>query len=308
MTYAIALVPFCLMFAEAAPTPSAAEIMAKVAANQDRASAARSRYVYSQKLRARMIRTNGKLAREEFRTYTVTPVESGKSEKKLTEFKGVYESKGKLHNYTEPGFEYKDVDIDGDVIDDLADDLVNDEKSRDGISADLFPLTGEEQKKYEFKLAGELVHQGRKAYRITFTPRKKQDASWTGEAIVDRGIRASERVQQVCDEDPVGREGVSGDRRETARILGRLPARRAGRLVSGELWHRVPARCAVRLQARDHDESDQWRLSRGPGREYGELRDPESMRFAATRLSLQGSLNRYRRCAIRRNVSKLLGR
>ena len=167
-----------------AAVPDAAEIMAKVAANQDRAAAARQRYVYSQKLRSRLLRTNGKLAREEFRTYTVTPGAAG-SEKKLAEFKGVYESKGKLHEYNKPGFEHKNVDIDADLIDSISDDLVNDKKSRDGISADLFPLTTEEQKKYRFEYSGELTHQGRLAHRIRFAPREKNEASWTGEAIID---------------------------------------------------------------------------------------------------------------------------
>ena len=163
----------------------AGEIMARVAANQDRAAAARSRYVYSQKVRARMIRTNGKLAREEFRTYTVTPAAAGKSEKKLAEFRGTYESKGKLHEYQEPGFEHKDIDLDADVIDTLTTDLVNDGKSRDGISANVFPLTSEEQRKYEFQYLGEVVQQSRKAHRIEFRPKKGQEAAWKGEAVID---------------------------------------------------------------------------------------------------------------------------
>lgn len=168
-----------------AATPDASEIMARVAANQDRAAQARGRYVYAQKVRARMIRTNGKLAREEFRTYTVTPGAAG-AQKKLTEFKGTYESKGKLHEYHEPGFEHKDIDLDADVINTLTEDLVDDRKSRDGISSNVFPLTSEEQKNYVFRYAGELVHQGRKAHRIEFRPKQKSEAAWTGEAIIDQ--------------------------------------------------------------------------------------------------------------------------
>ena len=43
--------------------------------------------------------------------------------------------------YSEPGYKYKDVDIDGELIDQLTlNDLVNEKGSRDGIPSSLFPL------------------------------------------------------------------------------------------------------------------------------------------------------------------------
>jgi len=50
-------------------------IMAKVAANQDRAQQMRSAFVYRQNMLIRFKRGNGKLAREEEREYVVTPTE-----------------------------------------------------------------------------------------------------------------------------------------------------------------------------------------------------------------------------------------
>ncbi|MGD0362161.1 MAG: hypothetical protein ABSC93_14900 [Bryobacteraceae bacterium] len=63
-------------------------------------------------------------------------------------------------------------------------------KTKDGVPRGLFPLTAEEQRLYEYKLAGAEMHAGRKVYRVTFRPNKRQDASgnrgcWKGEALID---------------------------------------------------------------------------------------------------------------------------
>jgi hypothetical protein len=167
--------------------PSAADIMAKVAENQDRAQQARSEFVYQQNLLVRFRRGNSKLAREERREYAVTPTPSG-LEKTLIRFSGKYERDGKLIEYDKPHYKYKDTDIDGDVISDLADDMTNDNGSRDGMAADLFPLTGREQKKYTFRLKGTESYRGRGVYRVEFSPaRDREDGScWAGEVLVDK--------------------------------------------------------------------------------------------------------------------------
>jgi hypothetical protein len=158
--------------------------MAKVAANQDRAEKMRAGFVYQQTVLMRMRRGNHKLSREERSEFTVTPGAQG-FEKKLTHFAGKYEHKGKFFDYDHPHYEYKDVDIDGDVISDLADDLTND-KSRDGIGKDLFPLTAAEQQKNTFRLVGKETLRGREVYRVAFRPKPHtEDASWSGDALVD---------------------------------------------------------------------------------------------------------------------------
>jgi hypothetical protein len=65
------------------------------------------------------------------------------------------------------------------------DDLSND-NSKDGLGADLFPLTAKEQKEYRYELAGEDTVQGRAVYRIRFTPADRNDISWAGEALIDK--------------------------------------------------------------------------------------------------------------------------
>ncbi|MCL4402591.1 MAG: hypothetical protein M1436_08025, partial [Acidobacteria bacterium] len=131
--------------------------------------------------------SNGKLAREERREYVVVPEERG-VHKELAEFQGKYEHKGKYLPYDHPGYQYKKVDIDGQLIDDLSRDLTGDGGSRDGIAQDQFPLTGEQQSKYDFTLLGAEEYQGRQVWRIGFEPKRTgtwESGAWKGEALID---------------------------------------------------------------------------------------------------------------------------
>lgn len=166
---------------------SADAIMARVAANQDRAQAARESMVYEQDVLIRLQRANRKLAREESYQFVVTPTRDGVTKERKS-FAGKYEAKGVEHTYGQPGFEYKDLDIDGEVAHELVDDLTND-KSRDGIARDLFPLRAAEVEKYRFTLKGRERYRGREVYAVRFEPRKAsmEDDSriWAGEALID---------------------------------------------------------------------------------------------------------------------------
>ena len=178
----------------AARQPEPADmIMAKVALNQDRAQEMRKAFVYHQSMLIRFQRGNGKLAREEQREYTVTPLEKG-YKKDLTHFTGKYEKSGKMFEYNEPGFEYKGVDIDGEMANELVNDLADDKESRDGITNDLFALTAQKQSKLVFQVEGKEDYRGREVYRVTFKPKKAslfdcdeddEGACWAGEALID---------------------------------------------------------------------------------------------------------------------------
>jgi hypothetical protein len=166
---------------------TAQEIMAKIAENQDRAEAARASYVYQQEIRVRLIRTNGKLGREEDREYTVTPGPNG-VERELAHFSGKYGVDGREYPISEPGQHYRDKDIDANIAKNLADGFGGDKETRDGINEDLFPLTARKQGKYKFTLAGEDTWHGRKVFRILFEPARengKIDLVWAGEVLVD---------------------------------------------------------------------------------------------------------------------------
>lgn len=171
-----------------AETPPLETILERVADSQERAVEARKRVVYRQTTHARLLRGGGRVAREEKREYVVTPSETG-TEKERVHFEGLYEKKGKLLAYDDPGFRHKDLDLDGELIEDLTDDLVNDSKSRDGINSDLFPLTRAEQRFYEFQLNGTRKVQGVDAIVITFKPRKMDGDGrpWKGEVLVHPG-------------------------------------------------------------------------------------------------------------------------
>lgn len=73
---------------------SAAEIMKKVAENQDREQKTRAGFLYEQDIRVDTRRTNGKLAREERATLLVTPTPKG-VDKKRQSITGRYWYKGR---------------------------------------------------------------------------------------------------------------------------------------------------------------------------------------------------------------------
>jgi hypothetical protein len=163
--------------------PAAAEvIMARVAENQDRAMKLRAGYIYQQHVVVATRRINGKLARQEAADYLVTPTPSG-IEKTLQKLEGRYVQKGKTIEFKGEPVANRD-SLDAGVIDGFRKGLL-DEKSRDGLAHDLFPLTAEDQKQYRFEVAGEQVIDGRRTYRIRFRPADKDDITWAGEALID---------------------------------------------------------------------------------------------------------------------------
>jgi hypothetical protein len=158
-------------------SPAAAEIMHRVALNQDREQSARNQFVYEQKVHRTMRSKSGKLLREEFWTYSMIPGAKG-TEKKLLSVKGRYWKKGKYFSFEgEPIPQVGGLNI---VFDDPGES-----GTRDGIDKDLFPLISEQQKKYTFERLGERVVHERPVYQIRFRPTDHADYGWTGEALID---------------------------------------------------------------------------------------------------------------------------
>ena len=162
---------------EDGPPLTAAEIMMRVAENQDREQKARTQFVYEETVHRVMRNKDGKLLREEYRTFTVIPSAKG-TEKKPQSVKGRYWKKGKYVPFEGEPVPQTGLNI---VFDDY-----NDSQTKDGIDKDLFPLTSDEQKKYTFELAGERVIRERPVYRIQFRPADRHDYGWTGEALIDK--------------------------------------------------------------------------------------------------------------------------
>ncbi len=186
---------------------TAEEIMARVAANQDQAQELRSQYRFHQNVLVRVQRANGKLAREEIRDYRVVP--TGKASKReLLHLEGKVLDGNRVIPFTATDYRYKGVDIDGEIVTGIIDNLSQPEKkpsaesdvhmhvesdddndkTRDGISKELFPLSTWRQKHYTFKLDGEEEYRGHQVYRISFVPKKGkgEDQDWAGEALIDK--------------------------------------------------------------------------------------------------------------------------
>jgi len=156
--------------------------LVRVAANQDRSEALRKQYVYRQHIHIVTHKPKGRLLREETTDYDVVPTPEG-TQKELKLLTGRYWQKGKYETFQGepvPG----SGSLDGGLIQGFRDDLLND-KTKDGLGRDLFPLTSEDQKDYEFKLLGQEMQAGRNLYHIGFRPKDKGDLRWAGEAYID---------------------------------------------------------------------------------------------------------------------------
>ncbi len=183
----------------AAPDVSltAAAIMARVAANQDTAEAERAHYVYTQ--HARVASHKGKkILCEEITDSRVTPDGKG-SHQQLLKLDGRLLQKGKYTAYTELpkakdaadtkeerdlSISVGDDDTDRDLVENMRHNLI-DTNSKDGIGANLFPLTTKQQEDEAFTLAGRERINGRDVFHVTFRPKDKTDFGWKGDAYID---------------------------------------------------------------------------------------------------------------------------
>ncbi len=180
----------------------ATAIMEKMAAKLDASVDARRQYVYKQRVSAKLVRTNGQIARAEKREYTAAPGPE-RTEKTLVSLAGEYhKNKKEIIRYDKPGFEKGGMDIDGGLMEDLIEDLANSKKSRDGIPHSIFPFRAKDLPGFRFTHAGEIEVKGRKAHRIAFEPVNKKSnclniggdddddddcpsRPWKGEVVVD---------------------------------------------------------------------------------------------------------------------------
>jgi hypothetical protein len=182
----------------AANSPTADAIMARVAANQDRAEEERAHYVYVQHAKV-VSRRGATVMCDEITDYRVTPSSSG-SHEALLKLDGriLRDHKYVSYNALRPKDDKTKVDNDPDAVsvtigDDSTDrDLVENmrenlmhDQSKDGLDARLFPLTSKAQAAYSFRLAGRERMNGRDVFHITFRPKDKNDFGWKGDAWID---------------------------------------------------------------------------------------------------------------------------
>ena len=201
--------------------PSAESVMARVGENQDKAEAERAHYVYVQ--HAKMVSRRGnKVMCEEITDYRMTP-SSGGSQEQLLKLDGRQLTKHQYLTYhalppkepkmDEPAAKHEgskgetqdgakdpekkedehhdtirvsinDDSMDRDIVENMRWNLIHD-KSKDGISAHLFPLTSKDQADYIFRMVSRERMNGRDVFHISFRPKKKDDFGWSGDAYVD---------------------------------------------------------------------------------------------------------------------------
>jgi hypothetical protein len=144
-------------------------IIERVAATVDSATEARRQFVYQQKVRGTMSTADGKPSSRETREYTVIPRESA-SEKTLISYLAEYREGNRMVAANDPERKGKGGPGDRESVHEMIDNLVNAKNSRDGIPPDLFPLRAADLPFYRFRLKGESVIRGRRAYDIVFEP------------------------------------------------------------------------------------------------------------------------------------------
>lgn len=179
----------------AAQAPDVNSIMSQVGINQAKSQEQRAQWIYQQKQLLRMVRSSGKIAREEHREYVVLP-DRRWVKKELTKFDGRYAKHSTYISFDKPGYHYKGLDLDADLMNSMSDDMTNQKESMDGIESDLFPLTYHQQLKYAFQLEGGIQeYRGHRVWKVAFQPAGKvavmdEDAGggsaiWKGEALID---------------------------------------------------------------------------------------------------------------------------
>src|SRR5262245_19307680 len=172
-----------------AQPPDLEQILSRLARNQAKSLDARKDWIYNQKQLLRMIRGNGKLAREEHREYLIVPKPRG-VHKELASFTGKYGINGKEVAYDKPKFQYKGTDIDGEILDGMSNDMTNDGNSRDGISHDLLPLTFHQQLTYDCNHKVTEPYKSGDVYRVPFYPKPRRHGDddgmvWRREVLID---------------------------------------------------------------------------------------------------------------------------
>lgn len=177
----------------APPHPSADAIMARVAKLQDQAQAERAHYVYVQHAKVTS-RRGRKIHCEEVTDVRVTPSTAG-SQEQLLHLDGRLLLKGRYVTYhqldADQAKDDNDISIsmgddnaDRDMVESMRRNLLN-TKSKDGINANLFPLTSKEQAGEEFHYVGREHLNGRDVFHIQFRPKDKSDYGWKGDAYID---------------------------------------------------------------------------------------------------------------------------
>jgi hypothetical protein len=180
---------------------TADDIMARVAANQDKTEAARAHFVYTQHVHV-LSRTGKTIRCEETTDTRITPTPTG-SQRQLLKLEGRLLVKHKYETYTtlpasdsgskttrdENDSVHQQEDsgeMDQDLVENLRANLLEKKSAdaKDGIAAGLFPLTSKAAPHYIYRLLGREPRNGRDCFHISFHP-KDDEYDWKGDAWID---------------------------------------------------------------------------------------------------------------------------
>ena len=244
--------------------------MARVATNQDQAEAERARYVYVQ--HAKMVsRHGGTVMCEEITDYRMTPSSEGSHEELLNldgrqrknheylTYHALRPDQVKTKTEDPPKKDpdpatipvtISDDSIDRDIVQNMRWNLIHD-KSKDGISAHLFPLTSKDQQDYLFHMVGRERMNGRDVFHISFLPKKKDDFGWSGDAFIDTAAFQPVLVTTgMARKTTLRGAHASGDESSRPRLHRDLCAATGWRMVSSHFLDRIQDSRALFLQSR----------------------------------------------------------
>ncbi len=175
--------------------------------------------------------------REETADYDVVPTPDG-TQKELKLLTGRYWNKGKYEAFQGEPIPEED-SLDGSLIHGFREDLSN-EKTKDGLAKDLFPLTTEGQKDYDFTLLGQETQEGAASTTSVFSPRTR--TNYLGGRGLHRcsGVSASESFHQTIAANSLRRADIPGYRSAGRWIQRRIQATGGRRVVSGNVRDGVP--------------------------------------------------------------------
>ena len=144
--------------------------------------------IYHQHVHVISKKPSGRVLREETADYHLVP-KPDHTERTLEQLTGRYWHKGKYQAFSGEPVPESD-STDGELVHDFRDD-VTDERSKDGLAHDLFPLTTDEQKEYKFRLIDHEPFEGRQAYQSLSLRRTTR--TLTGRARPISTLRSSSR-------------------------------------------------------------------------------------------------------------------
>jgi len=178
-----------------APSPSADAIMARVAKLQDQAQADRAHYVYIQHATVSS-RRGHTIHCQEITDTRIAPSTSGSHEQLLdlngrmllkgryVDYRTLAADKGHPEDDDSVSIQLGDDETDRDMVENMRKNLLGTD-SKDGINANLFPLTTKEQAGEEFHYVARERLNGRDVDHIAFRPKDKSDFGWKGDAWID---------------------------------------------------------------------------------------------------------------------------